>query len=122
MLTFLLHFMTNTFLSTFLPLSPPHSASTLFLIHTASPIPCTPPSLNSLTKKTLVIPPPSSPSHSPDLGCVGAQRIMLLGRFLVYPSHLLSAGPRLERMWLILDIAKNRCLDSENQGTIDNSL
>ena len=82
MLTILLHFITNTFFLTFLPLSPPPSASTLFLNHTASPIPCTPPSLNPLTKKTLVIPPPSSPSHSPDLGCVGAQRIILLGRFL----------------------------------------
>ena len=122
MLTILLHFITNTFFLTFLPLSPPPSASTLFLNHTASPIPCTPPSLNPLTKKTLVIPPPSSPSHSPDLGCVGAQRIILLGRFLVYPSHLLSVGPRLARMWLILNIAKNKCFDSENQGTIDNSL
>ena len=98
MLTFLLHFMTNTFFSTFLPLSPPPSASTLFLNHTVSPIQCTPPSLNPLTKKSLVITPPSSPSHSPDLGCVGAQTIMLLGRFLVYPSHLLSVGPRLARM------------------------
>ena len=26
---------------------------------------------------------PPSPNHSPDLGCVGAQRIMFLGRFLV---------------------------------------
>ena len=65
---------------------------------------------------------PPSLSHSPDLGCVGAQRIMFLGRFLVQPTHLLSGGPRLERMWLILDLARNRCLDSENQGTIDNSL
>ena len=31
-------------------------------------------------------------------------------------------GPRLARMWLILDVARNRCLDSENQRTIDNSL
>ena len=82
MLMFLLHFMTNTFFSAFLPLSPPPSASTLFLNHTAGPIPCTPQSLTPLTK-ILVIPPPSFLSHSPDLGCVGAQRIMFPGRFLV---------------------------------------
>ena len=75
-----------------------------------------------LQKIILVIPPSSSPSHSPDLGCVGAQRIMFLGRFLVQLKHLLSGGPRLARMWLILDLARNRCLDSENQGTIGNSL
>ena len=50
MLTFLLHFMTNTFFWTFLTLSPPPSTSTLFLNHTTSPIPCTPPSLTPLTK------------------------------------------------------------------------
>ena len=122
MLTFLLHFMTNTFFSTFLRFSSPPSASTLFLNHTASPIPCTPPSLTPLTKNNFSDPTPISPSHSPDLGCVGAQRIMFLGRFLVQLKHLLSGGPRLARMWLILDLARNRCLDSENQGTIDNSL
>ena len=122
MLTFLLHFMTNTFFSTFLRFSPPPSASTLFLNHTASPIPCTPPSLTPLTKNNFSDPTPISPSHSPDLGCVGAQRIMFLGRFLVQLKHLLSGGPRLARMWLILDLARNRYLDSENQGTIGNSL
>ena len=83
MLTILLHFITNTFFLTLLPLSPPPSASTLFLNHTVSPIPCTPPSLNALTKKMFAVPLPSSPIHSPDLGCVRAQRIILLGRFLV---------------------------------------
>ena len=83
MLTFLLHFMTNTFFSTFLPLSSPPSASTLFLNHKASLVPCTPPSLTPLTKNNFSDPTPISPSHSPDLGCVGAKRIMFLGRFLV---------------------------------------
>ena len=55
-------------------------------------------------------------------GCVGAQRIMFLGRFLVQPTHLLSGGPRPARMWLILDLARSRCLDSENQDAIGNSL
>ena len=31
-------------------------------------------------------------------------------------------GLRLARMWLTLDLARNRYLDSENQGTINNSL
>ena len=44
-LMFLLYFMTNTLFSTFFPLSPPPSASTLFLNHTAGPFPCTIPSL-----------------------------------------------------------------------------
>ena len=74
------------------------------------------------TDKILGAPPPPSPSHSPELGCAGAQRIMFLGRLLGYPTHLLSGGPRLARVWLILDLARNRCLDSENQDTIDNSL
>ena len=47
---------------------------------------------------------------------------MFLGRFLVQLTHLLSGGPRPARMWLILDLARNRCLDSESQGTIDNTL
>ena len=49
MLTFLLHVMTNTLFSTFLPLSPPPSASTLLPNHTAGPISCTLPSLNAHT-------------------------------------------------------------------------
>ena len=120
MLTFLLHFMTNIF-----DIPPPFhspSASTLFLYHIASPIPCTPPSLTPLKKIILVIPPSSCPSHSPDLGCVRAQRTMFLGRFLVWSTHLPSGEPRLARMWLTLDLARNRCLDSENQGTIHNSI
>ena len=72
--------------------------------------------------KFLVIPTASSLSHSPDLGCVGAQRIMFLGGFLVQPIHLLSGGLRLAMIWLILDLARQRCFDSENQGTIDSSL
>ena len=47
---------------------------------------------------------------------------MILGRFLVQLTHLLSGGSRFARMWLILDLARNICLDSENQGTIDNSV
>ena len=35
------------------------------------------------TVRILVAPPPPSISHSSDLGCVGGQRIMFLGRFLV---------------------------------------
>ena len=66
--------------------------------------------------------PPLFLGHSPDSGCVGAQRIMFLGRFLVHPTHLLPGGPRLSRIWFILDLARNRCPDSENQDTIDNSL
>ena len=73
------------------------------------------------TNKVLGAPLPPSPSHSPELGCAGAQRIMFLGRFLGYPTHLLSGGPRLARVWLIFDLARNKCLDSENQDTIDNS-
>ena len=49
MLTFLLHVMTNTFFSTFLPLSPPPSAFTSLLNHTAGPIPCMLPSLTPHT-------------------------------------------------------------------------
>ena len=76
MLVFLLHFMTNTFFSTFLSLSPPCSASTLLLNHTTGPIPW-------LLTQILVIPPPSSFSCLPDLGWGRAQRIMFLSRFLV---------------------------------------
>ena len=61
MLTFSLHFMTNTFFSTFLPLSTSPSASTLLLNHTASPIPCTPPSLTPLTKNNFSDPTPIFP-------------------------------------------------------------
>ena len=49
MLTFLLHFMTNTFFSTFLPLSPAPSAFTSLLNHTAGPILCMLPSLTPYT-------------------------------------------------------------------------
>ena len=60
------------------------------------------------TDKILVALPPTFPSYSPDLGCVGAQRIMLLDRFLVQPTHLLPDGPRPARIWLILDLTRNR--------------
>ena len=66
--------------------------------------------------------PPPSLSHSLDLGFFEAQGIMLMGRFIVKPTHLLPGEPKLSRIWLILDLVRNRCLDSENQGTIDNSL
>ena len=35
---------------------------------------------------------------------------------------MLVSGPRLARIWLISDLARNRFLDSENQDTIDNNL
>ena len=47
---------------------------------------------------------------------------MFLDRFLAQPAHSLSGGPRPSRMWLILDLARSRCLDSENQDAIGNSL
>ena len=62
MLTFLLHFMTNTFFLKFLALSSPPSASTLFLNHTVSPIPCTPPSLTPFTENNFIDPTPSPPA------------------------------------------------------------
>ena len=31
----------------------------------------------------------------------------------------MTGGPRLAKMWLILDLARKRCLDSENQDTIE---
>ena len=74
------------------------------------------------TDKMLVSLPPTSFSHSPDSDGVRAQRIMFLGRFLVYPTNLLSGGPRPARIWLILERTRNKCLDSENQDTTDNSL
>ena len=119
MLMFLLHFMTNTFFSTFLPLSPPLLPPRYWIIQ---PVQSRARYHPWLLTQISVIPPSSSLSHSPDLGCVRAQRIMFLGRFLVQLKHLLSGGPRLARMWLILDLARNRHLDSENQGTIGNSL
>ena len=78
MLSFSFHFMTNTFLQ--LP-SPPLFHCTSFLNHTASLILDT--TIPDPTDKTLIAPPPPSLSHLPDLGCVGAQRIMFLSRFLV---------------------------------------
>ena len=35
---------------------------------------------------------------SSDLGCVGAKRIMFLGRFLVWPTYLLPCEPRPARV------------------------
>ena len=60
--------------------------------------------------------------HSLDLDCVGAQRIIFLDIFLVQFPHLLSDGSRTPRIWLILYLPRNRCPDSENQDTLDNSL
>ena len=37
-------------------------------------------------------------------------------------NMIFTDGPRLVMMWLILHLARNRCSDSENQDTIDNSL
>ena len=75
MLPFSLLFMTQTF-----QLSFPHfhlvsqSHSQPYPVYATIPDPA---------DKILGSLPPSSPSHSPDLGCVGAQRIMFLGRSLV---------------------------------------
>ena len=60
--------------------------------------------------------------HSPDLVSIAAQRIMFLGRPLFQSADMLPGGPRPERIWLILDLARNRCPDAENQDNIDNSL
>ena len=120
MLTFLLHFMSNSFFD-ILPsfCSPLHFHLVSRSYSWPSPIHTT---ISDHFDIILVIPPPSSLSHSPDLGCVGAQRIIFLGRFLVWPTHWLSGGTRLARTWLILELVRNRCLDSENQCNIDNSL
>ena len=56
------------------------------------------------------------------LGCVGAQRIMFLGRSLVQSTHLLPGGPRPVWIRLILELVRTRVPDSENQDTIDNNL
>ena len=82
LLAFLLHFMTNTFFLTFLPLSPPPLRFHLISqSHSwSSPVYATIPDPSD---KNPLIPPPSSLSHSPDLSCVEAQTIMFLGRFLV---------------------------------------
>ena len=53
---------------------------------------------------------------------VVAQKMMLLGRFLVQSTHLLPSEPRPARIQLISDLPRNRCPDSENQDTIDNNL
>ena len=76
-LFFSFHFMTNTFFATFLH----PTTSTSFLNHTANPI-CDATILD-LTGKISVAPLLPSLSHSPDLDCVGFQKIMFLGRFLV---------------------------------------
>ena len=106
-LSFLLHFMIHTpfLLFTFLPpIAHPFLILRLPQTHTQ----------HWLHWQFSVTPPPPFLSHSPDLGCVGAQRMMFLRKFLVQPTHLLSGQPRLASMWLILDLARNRCPDSEN--------
>ena len=70
----------------------------------------------------LVVLLPLSPSDSSDLDYVGAQRIMLLGRFLVYSTHLISGGSRPAAISLILYLSKKGCLDSKNWDIIDTSL
>ena len=45
---------------------------------------------------------------------------MFFGRLLAQPTRLLSGGPRAVRMWLILDLARTRCFDSENQDATGN--
>ena len=52
---------------------------------------------------------------------------MFLAIFLVEilhsrSTHLLSGWPKPVRISLVLDLARNRCLDSESQDIIDNSL
>ena len=73
MLSFSFHFMTNTpSLHHFYLISQSHGQSNP--MYATIPYP---------TDKISVAPLPPSLSHSPDLSCVGAQRIMFLVRFLV---------------------------------------
>ena len=66
--------------------------------------------------------PPTSLSHSPDLGCVGAWRTMFLDRLLAQPPLLLLGRTRPAGIWVILDLARTGCPNSENQDTLDNDL
>ena len=60
--------------------------------------------------------------YSPDLGRVRARRTTFLDRFLAQLPHLLLGRPRLAIIWLILDLARTRWPDSENQNILDNGL
>ena len=80
MLRFLLHFMTNTYFFD-IPLLPPICFHLISQSHSRSSL--VPATIPDPTYKILVTLHPSCLSHSPDLGCVGAQRIMFLCRFLV---------------------------------------
>ena len=44
-----------------------------------------------------------------------------MDRFLAQLPHLLLGRARPARIWLILDLARTGCLDSENQYTLDNA-
>ena len=77
-LSFSLHFMTNNLFSTWPPpLPPPFSITRPVQSRRRHPPPPDP------ADRILVALPPPSLSQSTDLGCVGAQRIMFPGRFLV---------------------------------------
>ena len=95
-LLFSLHFMTQTFFQ----LSSPHFHLVSQSHDQSTPMYAT---IHDLTDRVLVVLLPPSLSHSSDLDCVRAQRIMFQGRFLVQLTHLLSGGPRLAMVWLILN-------------------
>ena len=78
-----------------------------------------PPSLNTVFR---LLAPILSLSHSPESGRIGARRATFLDSFLAQPPSLLPGRPRPVRIWLILDLARTGCPDSENQDTLDNSL
>ena len=78
----LMHFMINTF---FFNIPPPFPSPLRFHFVSQSysrsnPVHTT---IADPSDKVLVVPLLSSLSNSPDLGCVGAQRIMFQGRFLI---------------------------------------
>ena len=79
-LMLLLHFMINTFFFNIPPLfaSPLRFHFVSQSYSRSNPVHTT---IADPSDKVLVVPLLSSLSHSPDLGCVGAQRIMFLGRF-----------------------------------------
>ena len=74
MLSFSLYFMNNTLFLTFFPPLPSQLHGWFSLVDATIPDP---------VDRILVGLPPPSLIHSPNLGCVGAQRKIFLGRFLV---------------------------------------
>ena len=50
------------------------------------------------------------------------KKIFLIENQCKTPIGLMSGRLTPARIWLILDLARNRCPDSENQDTIDDSL